>query len=77
MTPAAVTDDALRLFPIEVQDNRGRSLEDVVLEAMADSEHGVCPVCGGSLGPVAGGVRCGACGSEILAGAEPAPAWVA
>jgi len=77
MTPSVVSDETLRLFAIEVQDHRGRSLEDVVLEVLADVDHGVCPVCAGSLHPVAGGVGCGVCGSEILAGAEPAPAWVA
>ncbi len=75
--PAPVTDAAMRLFPIEVQDNRGRSLEDVVLEALAEVEHGMCPVCAGALHAIVGGVRCEACGSEILSGPEPAPAWVA
>lgn len=77
MTPAAISNEMLRLFAIEVQDHRGRSIEDVVLEALADVEHGVCPVCAGALQRVAGGVRCAGCGSEILSGAEPAPAWVA
>lgn len=76
MTPPAVT-DVPRLFPIEVQDHRGRSLEDLVLAALADVDHGMCPVCDGPLRPIAGGVRCGDCGSEILYGPEPAPAWVA
>jgi hypothetical protein len=77
MTPSVVSDETLRLFAIEVQDHRGRSLEDVVLEALADVEHGVCPVCAGRLHPIAGGAACTICGSEILSGAEPAPAWVA
>jgi len=75
--PSVISDDMLRLFSIEVQDHRGRSLEDVVLEVLADVEHGVCPICAGSLHAVPGGARCGVCGSEILTGAEPAPAWVA
>ena len=75
--PPAITDATLRLFPIGVQDHRARSLEDVVLEALTDAEHGLCPVCAGALGPIPGGVRCRDCGSEVLAGAEPAPAWVA
>jgi len=77
MTPSVISDDVLRLFAIEVQDHRGRSLEDVVLETLADVEHGVCPVCAGQLHPVVGGAGCTVCGAEILAGAEPAPAWVA
>lgn len=65
------------LFPIAVHDQRGRSLEAVVLEVLADREHGLCPVCDGSVTPIRGGVRCVACGSEVIAGDEPAYAWAA
>ena len=69
--------EAPRLVPIAVADQRGRSLEVVVLEVLADREHGICPVCEGAVMPIRGGVRCAACGSEVLSGEEPAYAQAA
>lgn len=76
MTPPVTAVASPTLFPIEVHDNRGRSLEDVMLEVLADADHGPCPVCDGALAAIIGGVRCGDCGAEILQGEEPAPTWV-
>jgi hypothetical protein len=75
--PIATPVDTPRLFPIEVHDHRGRTIEDVVLEALTDGGTSICPVCAAPTTAVPSGVRCDTCGSEVLAGAEPAPAWVA
>jgi hypothetical protein len=49
----------------------GGTLEALV-RACLDTPEGVgCLVCGGALAPVAGGLACGDCGSELARGAEP------
>ncbi len=52
----------LRLLPAPVE----RSLEFMVLRALGDPGVVPCPVCGGHLDEITGGVACTACGSEIV-----------
>ena len=77
MTPPAVMIELPRLFPLDDQHPAGRLLEDAVLEILAGPTSASCLVCDGALQYIPGGVRCVDCGSELLLGAEPAPAWVA
>lgn len=66
------TQTQLRLVPPPVE----RTLEFSVLRALGDPGVAPCPVCGGHLGEVAGGVACDACGTEILRGIEePDTEW--
>ena len=55
---------------------QGATLEDAALGILADPVGVQCLVCAGTLERVPGGARCLDCGSELLLGAEPAPAWV-
>jgi hypothetical protein len=77
MTPPTVMAELARLFPLDDHDPPGHSLEDAVLDMLADHAGASCLVCDGALERVPGGVRCVGCGSELLLGVEPAPAWVA
>ena len=77
MTPPAVMIELPRLFPVDDQHPSLHSLEDAVLAMLADPTSALCLVCDGALEHVPGGVRCVDCGSELLLGPEPAPAWVA
>ena len=76
MTPPAVMIELPRLFTLDDRPP-GQPLEDAVLGMLADPASVRCLVCEGALESVPGGVRCVDCGSELLLGAEPAPAWVA
>lgn len=60
----------LRLVPAPTE----RSLEFLVLRALGDPGVVPCPVCGGHLDEIAGGVSCGSCGSEIVRGEVDADA---
>ena len=77
MTPPGVMMELPTLFNVDGQPPLGHSLDDAVLTMLAEPAGGVCIVCDGGVETVAGGVRCVDCGSELLLGAEPAPAWVA
>ena len=78
MTPPAMMMELPRLFPVEDEVSaQSRSLDDVVLEILASTDHGVCLVCDGRTHTIIGGARCDECGSELLMGAEPAPRWAA
>jgi hypothetical protein len=76
--PAAVVMEFPRLFALEDGAYAaGPSLDDVVLQILADADHGSCLVCEGTTRPIVGGVRCQDCGAELVMGAEPAPLWAA
>jgi hypothetical protein len=77
MTSPGVMMELPTLFTVDGQPPLGHSLDDAVLKMLAEPAGGVCLVCDGAVEAVPGGVRCIACGSELLLGAEPAPAWVA
>jgi len=77
MTPPAVMAELPRLFPLEDHHPFGHTLEDAVLAMLADPTNAICLVCDAALERVPGGARCVDCGSELLIGAEPSPAWVA
>ena len=78
MSPPALMMELPRLFPLdEASSVQGQSLEDAVLEILADTDHGTCLVCEGRTHPIHSGARCEDCGSELLMGAEPAPLWAA
>jgi hypothetical protein len=78
MSPPAMMIELPRLFPLDDEEPvAGRSLEDVVMELLADADHGRCVVCEGPTHAVIGGARCEDCGTEVLLGEEPAPLWAA
>ena len=73
MTPPAMMMERPRLFPLDGEQSvLRRSLDDVVLELLADADHGTCPVCDGRTHAIAGGARCEDCGSELVMGADVA-----
>jgi hypothetical protein len=78
MTSTALIMERPRLFVVEDQAYAmGQSLDDVVLELLANADHGSCLVCDGTTHAIVGGARCEDCGTEIVMGAEPAPLWAA
>jgi DNA-directed RNA polymerase subunit RPC12/RpoP len=76
MTPPGVMMELPTLFDLGGGPPLGHSLDDLVLAMLAEPARSVCVVCEGTLEQVPGGVRCVDCGSQILVGAEPTPAWV-
>ena len=73
MTPPAMMMERPRLFPLDGEQSvLRRSLDDVVLELLADADHGTCLVCDGRTHSIVGGAQCEDCGSELLMGAEAA-----
>ena len=73
MTPPAMMMERPRLFPLDGERSvLGRSLDDMVLELLADADHGTCLVCDGRTHAIVGGAQCEDCGSELLMGAEAA-----
>lgn len=71
--PAMMMMERPRLFPLDGgQSAPRRSLDDVVLELLADADHGTCLVCDGRTHAIVGGAQCEDCGSELLMGAEAA-----
>ena len=78
MTPPAVMTELPRLFALEDEAYAtGSSLDDAVLQLLADADHGSCLVCDGRTHQIVGGARCQDCGTELLSGADPAPLWAA
>ena len=74
MTPPAVMTELSRLFALEDDVYAtGSSLDDAVLQLLADADHGSCLVCDGRTHQIVGGARCQDCGAELLLGAEQAP----
>ena len=73
MTPPAMMMERPRLFPLDGEQSvLRRSLDDVVLELLADADHGTCLVCDRRTHAIAGGARCEDCGSELVMGADVA-----
>ena len=73
MTPPAMMMERPRLFPLDGEQSLlRRSLDDVVLELLADADHGTCLVCDGRTHAIAGGARCEDCGAELVMGADAA-----
>jgi len=73
MTPQAMMMDRPRLFPLDGEQSvPRRSLDDAVLELLADADHGTCLVCDGRTHAIVGGAQCEDCGSELVMGAEVA-----
>ena len=73
MTPPATMMERQRLFSLDGEQSvLRRSLDDVVLELLADADHGTCLVCDGRTHAIAGGARCEDCGSELVLGVDAA-----
>jgi hypothetical protein len=71
--PAMMIMERPRLFPLDGERFAlRRSLDDMVLELLADADDGTCLVCDGRTQAIVGGARCEDCGSELLMGAEAA-----
>ena len=71
MTPPAMMMERPRLFPLDGEQSvLRRSLDDVVLELLADADHGTCLVCDGRTHAIVAGARCEDCGSELVMGAD-------